>query len=69
MVFPFTLKDFPRKYGVLHFRIFFSRMILFMYMVLFACMVLFINMILFIQHQQKLLESSVGAIESDHSST
>ena len=36
MVFPFTLKGFSCKYGVLHFCIYFLLWVLFTYMILFT---------------------------------
>ena len=38
MVFPFTLKGFPCKYGVLHFCIYILVWLLFKYLVLFTYM-------------------------------
>ena len=80
MVFPFTLKGFPRKSGVLHFYIYFLVQILFTYMdTIYIYNTIHIYgyylhiqyysriWVLFIQRQRILPESSIRAVEDDPS--
>ena len=72
MVFPFTLKGFPHKSSVLYssFMYLFSRIgTIHVYGYYSYIQYYSRKWVLFIRRQQTLLESSVGAIEVDHSGT